>query len=234
MDSIYFNHSRHAAVVWNNWKSGREKLEKILNIQPPVRLLLLQSFGQTAVELDRMRTVITETQFRDGYVPIGCQFLLTKIEGEGLPEQIQQNCIGLPWPLPDKSISTLASFNLAQVPSCCGLCLSWTTVVPSHHSHKGIGTLMMELKEKLAFGAGYSRIMGTLIQSMQFEERIWDKFGWEKQKGWVNTRTGNSVIMGQKHLTAETAGVQVGAKIVPVPVIREVVVEPNHPGRIMI
>lgn len=232
MSSIYFNHARATKTVWDNWKSGREKLEKILNIQSPSRLLLLQDFGLTTAELATIRQNITETQFRAGYIPLGCEFLLMKIEGEGLPAYIQQNNQGLPWVLPNYTVSSFAVFNLAQVPSCCGLCLSWTTAVSSYLTHKGIGTLLMELKEKLAFGAGYSRIMGTLIQSMQSEERIWNKFGWEKQKGWINTRTGNTVIMGQKYLTEKTAGVQVGEGITPSPSIREV--EPHQPGRVRI
>jgi hypothetical protein len=65
---------------------------------------------------------------------------------------------------------------------------------------KGIGTLVMELKEHIARTARYTVIMGTIQAQMVGEKKIWDKSGWKVVGSWRNLRTQNLVLTGQKNL----------------------------------
>ena len=192
-----FVYPTKAKLAWDKWKEGRERLEKIVG----GKVVLAESWGTSLEEYTRAKE---HPKFTEAYCPMGAGFFLMK-EEEALkstqPEQMR--CLRHVPPGGEGFYlnGSIAQFNLTQFPSCCGLLLSYTTMVRSEWQKKGIGALVMELKEHIARETGYSRLMGTLtLPSMIAEKKLWDRSGWKVVEEWRNRRSGNMVVTGQKSL----------------------------------
>lgn len=193
-----FPYPSKAKSVWDGWQEGRERLEKIVG----GKVTLVEGWGDTLEAYNRAKA---HPAFVTSYYPMGAGFYLMKEEEALKSTQPEQGrCLRHIAPGGESFYlsGNIAQFNLTQFPSCCGLLLSYTTMVRSEWQKKGIGALVMELKEKIAREAGYTRLMGTLIlPSMTAEKKLWDRSGWKVVEEWRNRRSGNMVVTGQKDLT---------------------------------
>lgn len=96
------------------------------------------------------------------------------------------------------------TFYLDRLPGCCG----------SAHLHDmqtqypGMGKIMLEMAEHAAYDAGYRLITGTVIEKFAGIRavKLIEKYGWERHRSFTNQRTGNTVYLVSKELTATNAG----------------------------
>lgn len=219
--ALQFAYNSTVKSTWDSWDK-KEKILSLAGAKEGEKLWLVESWGMSGAEYDALKKSYENLEyisFEANYAPMGAMFTL--IKAVKLPEWVKQHSAGLPFERPHEEgwirggrsvagynsvTSFIASFQLSQVPTCCGLCLSSATYVHATFMKKGIGTLLMELKEKIAWDARYSVIMGTLTTNMEAERKIWKKFGWKEMSSWTNRRSGNTVIVGQKELREENAG----------------------------
>lgn len=97
-----------------------------------------------------------------------------------------------------------AAFYLDRLPGCCG----------SAHLHdmithtEGMGKIMLEMAELAAYFNGYRLITGTVIEKFSGLRavKLIEKYGWERHRSFTNQRTGNTVYLVSKELTATNAG----------------------------
>lgn len=84
----------------------------------------------------------------------------------------------------------LAGFTLVEQKNCCGILVSTSTYVNKNLQGQGYAQEMMKLKIALAKEFGYSLLLATVdIKNSLAEVHILEKFGWTKDKEFVNSRT---------------------------------------------
>lgn len=102
----------------------------------------------------------------------------------------------------------IAHFHLCQVPGCCGMCMSFHTSVAGTYLNKGLGRVLMKLKEQIAFNAGYTLMLATDATRNVAQMKIFDGAKWTRKDLFTNKRTRNEVGVYTRHL-ADT-GIQIG------------------------
>lgn len=110
---------------------------------------------------------------------------------------------------PMDGMSHLAAFYLDGLPGCCG----------AAHLHDmfsrnyGMGKIMLEMSERAAYFNGFRLLTGTVIEknvSSLRAAKLIDKYGWQRNRSFVNNRTKNTVYLCSKELTADNAGRRIG------------------------
>lgn len=87
----------------------------------------------------------------------------------------------------------IATFCLCQLPGCCGVCVSYHTQVYDPYRHRGIGKLLMKLKEQLAYDSGYTLMLATDRIRSTYQQKIFTASNWDKAAEFKNRRSGNEV-----------------------------------------
>ena len=86
---------------------------------------------------------------------------------------------------------TVASFELAPMINCCGICVSTGAYVAPEWRKKGLGTLLNNLRMDIARFDGYSLLLCTDLVDNTPQRRILERNGWRNIYKFVNRRTGN-------------------------------------------
>ncbi|SRR6266446_3570248 len=94
----------------------------------------------------------------------------------------------------------ICQFYLIELYGCCGVCILSTLSVHLNYRHKGLGTLFVELAEKIAKEAGYTTLLVT-DQSFNTKTRsIMAKRNYRDVHSFRNARTGNLLNISIKSL----------------------------------
>lgn len=100
--------------------------------------------------------------------------------------------------------SYTSAFYLDRLPGCC-----WSAHLHDMFSSvQGMGKIMLEMAEVAAYDNGYRLITGTVIEKYAGMRavKLIEKYGWERHRSFTNHRTGNTVFLVSKELTATNAG----------------------------
>ena len=109
--------------------------------------------------------------------------------GDAKNNEIRYNVLGKN---PDKNGIT-ASFSLAQLPGCCGVCVSYHASVAINIRRKGLGTLLCSIRKDIARALGYGCMLCTDVVKNEPQQRILVKNGWKEVHTFRNPRTWNDV-----------------------------------------
>lgn len=96
--------------------------------------------------------------------------------------------------------SVVCSFQLKEMPGCCGILISHHTEVSPKYRNKGINSFLQGIKEKIARENGYTCLLATVTSDNLPQIHILSKYGWKPRDSFKNKRTGNTVITFTKHL----------------------------------
>jgi GNAT superfamily N-acetyltransferase len=96
----------------------------------------------------------------------------------------------------------VAQFSVVQLPGCCGVVVFFHASVAEDFRQKGLGSLLLEVREEAAIKAGFTIALATILKSNTTERSLLDKSGWETNAGadFKNVRTKNEVVMLTKRL----------------------------------
>ena len=108
---------------------------------------------------------------------------------------------------------TVGRFSMQQMPGCCGVVVSYHSQIEQQFRKRGLGTLFLEIREEAARRAGYSCIIGTVLDDNKVEKTMLLKAGWRLMAqidaankpvySFRNSRTKHDVQFWTKHLTEE-------------------------------
>ena len=94
-----------------------------------------------------------------------------------------------------------AQFTLVEQVNCCGILVSTDTFVTKGLQGNGYAQEMMKLKEALAKEFGYSLLLATVdINNNPAEVHILEKFGWSRDKEFINQRTKHTLGIFSKDI----------------------------------
>jgi hypothetical protein len=87
----------------------------------------------------------------------------------------------------------IGTFNLQQLPGCCGVCVSFWARTADGQKRKGYGTALNAYRKELAKKMGYTVLMCTDVDRNVPQRKILEKNGWKTLQSFTNKRTGNKV-----------------------------------------
>lgn len=93
----------------------------------------------------------------------------------------------------DKDNMPISSFCLMQMPGCCGICISYNSLIFPKYQGKGIGTLLNQFRIDIADYLGYTTLLCTDREENIPQKKILAKNGWKDVHSFVNKRTNNLV-----------------------------------------
>ena len=101
----------------------------------------------------------------------------------------------------------VSRFSLRELPGCCGILVFYHASVATDFQNKGLGSLLLRVREEAARKAGYSVGMATVLAENDAEIHILTSAGWKETGllsapggGFINRRTRNRVKQFQKEL----------------------------------
>ncbi len=102
----------------------------------------------------------------------------------------------------------IGRFHLVQLPGCCGVVVSFGSSVYPPNQKKGIGNLLMQMREQIAWDCGYTLMLATDVRRDGPQYKLFKKNGWVAVKDFQNRRTNNTVDLQTKAL--KDSGIAVG------------------------
>ena len=96
----------------------------------------------------------------------------------------------------------IAEFGMTMLDGCCGVVVSHHVKVAQRYCAKGLGQLLLDIRQRAILRAGYTVMMATSINDNFVENHLLEKNGFKPMNDFVNNRTTNKVIMWQKNLRA--------------------------------
>jgi hypothetical protein len=94
----------------------------------------------------------------------------------------------------------VGTFCLAQLPGCCGVCVSYHSRMAGAYKRKGIGTYLNSLRVRLARALGYGVILCTDTMDNTAQRKILQRNGWQDIYIFENPRTENKVAISVQEL----------------------------------
>ncbi len=94
----------------------------------------------------------------------------------------------------------VAQFSLAEMPGCCGIIVFYHASIATDFREKGLGSLLLQVRERAGILAGYSMAQATVLRDNEPELSILNKSGWMSFTVFPNDRTGNQVVILTKTL----------------------------------
>ncbi len=101
--------------------------------------------------------------------------------------------VGLTIGIKDKDNMPISQFKLVQMPGCCGICISYNSIVFPKYQGKGIGTLLNQFRIDIADYLGYTTLLCTDREENAPQKKILTNNGWKDVHRFTNKRTGNLV-----------------------------------------
>lgn len=105
----------------------------------------------------------------------------------------------------------IAGFALTEMPGCCGICVSYYSFVEKEYRSKGLGTLLNQLRQQLAYDYGYTILLCTDLEDNLHQQKILLKNGWNKLLTFINNRTTNKVCLHA--ITLKDTNIKIGQLI---------------------
>lgn len=99
-----------------------------------------------------------------------------------------------------KSKFTVCSFHLMELPSCCGVLISYTTFVNELFRGIGIAQFLQKMKEDIAAYNGYTAIILSTIEHNVEETHVLEKTDWQKMYSFRNRRSDNKLGLYVKYI----------------------------------
>jgi len=122
--------------------------------------------------------------------------------------------------LKDGTVCGLAEFGLDMLDGCCGVVVSHHVQVWPSFRGKGLGQLLLQIRQQAILAMGYTMMIATSIARNERENHILQKNGFKPMHQFVNNRTQNTVTMWQKNLREDAKPFTVDLKDVPVAVVQ--------------
>ncbi len=94
----------------------------------------------------------------------------------------------------------ISRFSIKELPGCCGLAVFYHCSVATDFQKKGLGTLLLRLREESAHKAGYSYAQATVVKENKAEIAILEKNGWKMLATFKSRRTNNTILVFGKNL----------------------------------
>ena len=94
----------------------------------------------------------------------------------------------------------IAEFSLAQLPGCCGVCVSYHATTVSAFRKKGIGRIMNKFRLALAANMKFGLIMCTVTNDNLSQIKILEENGWGKTRTFTNPKTKRVIVLFEKAL----------------------------------
>ena len=104
----------------------------------------------------------------------------------------------------------VARFDLSQMVGCCGICISHNSWVNKAYRDLGIGTILNQMRQQIAFQLSNSLMICTDVDTNVAQKRLLEKTNWKLLDSFVNCRTGNTVNLHSIHL--KHSGRPIGTK----------------------
>lgn len=95
----------------------------------------------------------------------------------------------------------VAAFCLNQLDGCCGVCVSYHAGVSMAYRNRGIGSLLNQMRQQIAWNWGYTVILCTDRCDNECQEKILSRNAWDRMMTFCNRRTGNDVSIYAKNLS---------------------------------
>lgn len=89
----------------------------------------------------------------------------------------------------------IATFGLDQLPGCCGVVVSHSSMVEAKYREKGVGKELNQLRLDIATTMGYGYMLATTIEGNDAQTKIMLDNGWETLKVFINPKTKNKVFL---------------------------------------
>lgn len=97
---------------------------------------------------------------------------------------------------------TVSESYVSYFPGCCGIAVSHNAVIFGRkYSNKGVGTLLNELRIKIAKAMGYNFLTASDVTDNLYQDSIFIKNGWKVIDEFKNTRTRHTVKLWSKDLS---------------------------------
>lgn len=94
----------------------------------------------------------------------------------------------------------LGFFCLSEMPGCCGVMISHHAAVEKEYRNRGVGQVLMKLREDIAKNLGYSLMMCTTRHNNKAQRRVLQNNDWERDQYFPNNRTNNLVEVWTKRI----------------------------------
>jgi len=89
----------------------------------------------------------------------------------------------------------ISAFSIAELPGCCGVAVFYHCSVATDFQNKGLGKLLLILREEAARKAGYTYAQATVLKANKAELKILKDQGWKPLADFKNKRTGHEVLV---------------------------------------
>jgi hypothetical protein len=103
----------------------------------------------------------------------------------------------------DKSNVTVTHFRIVQFPGCCALAVSNGVIVSKEYRAKGVNTVAIQLRKKIAKVSGYAGLLATDVVHNHFSQQSFKRAGFKELFRVKNYRTPNTVNVVIADLTQE-------------------------------
>jgi GNAT superfamily N-acetyltransferase len=90
--------------------------------------------------------------------------------------------------------AVISRFSMNQLPGCCGVIVFYHASVALDFRGRGLGSLLLRLREEAARKAGFTLALAT-VEGNEEERSILEKAGWKQLESFNDHRTGNQVIL---------------------------------------
>jgi hypothetical protein len=94
----------------------------------------------------------------------------------------------------------IGSFELYQMPHCCGIMVSCRAEVAEEFRGRRIGTTLNTMRQDIGRILGFSYLMCTDIEKNTHQRQLLKTNQWKDLESFVNRRTGNRVYICGIHL----------------------------------
>lgn len=94
----------------------------------------------------------------------------------------------------------VASFSMTHMPECPAIVVSHSSGVSYDLQGKGIGKILHSARIEACLEVGVVLMQATVVKGNVAEERLMDRYGWDKLSEFYNKDTGRDVCLYQKDL----------------------------------
>ena len=142
----------------------------------------------------------------------------------GLPEtQVKLECrihqyeytylLRVPYPPDPRLQKCIANWYSQQLPGCCGVLVSYHVGIVESYKGKGLGKILLRLRQKLAYDLGYTVLLCTNRTDNPVQAHLLTRAGFEQAALFQNRRTNNHVSIQYKLLARDYQ--ELGCEITP-------------------
>lgn len=90
---------------------------------------------------------------------------------------------------------TVGKFSMAEFPGCCGVVVNYHAQIETQFRGKGLGKLMLQIREDAARRANYSVLLATVDEKNEPEKNLLTKNKWVRVAAFKNKKTANMISL---------------------------------------